>query len=197
MIQQLLPPGVRTFATMMEPEDITITQAQSMNNITGLGEQLFYSSIGVAGNLFGAGDVKNGTTMKYSIQSDFDFVSHLYHQYENFINFRIMLKTRKFNWQIKMYGSTVTDKEDLETYSSLVSSSNFPVGKLFGLAGFEPFEVMSTLNWENKLGIKEKLKPIVSAFQQSKTTDNGRPEKSDDQLGDAGEITRDAGSNEE
>lgn len=188
MLQQLMPSGVRTFASPFTPQEINFNQSQSMNNMVGTGEDLYWKSIGISGNLYGD---KNSSAMGIllSLQADFGFVEHLYQQYENFTNWLLMLNSKTYSWQVKIYGNRYTKTEDLKTYSSLVSSNNMPVGKLFGLAGYEPFEVVPLLELEKELGLKELMTPIViGSVMSGKDLNNkgGAPKK--DILTDGGEA---------
>ena len=82
MSQQLMPKGVRTFATFFNPQELNFSQAQSMNNINGMGEQLFWSAVGVNSSMMG-GETKSALVLKYSLEGDMGFVDHLYRQIEN------------------------------------------------------------------------------------------------------------------
>ena len=195
MIQQMMPSGARTFATFFEPQEINFSQAQSMNNISGLGESLYWQSIGLAGGLFG-GDNKTSMGLKLSIETDNGFIDHLYRQYENFVNWLLLMDSRAYTWQVKFYGDRFTENEDIATYQTLVTANNFPVGKLFGLAGYEPFEVLPILDLENELGIKDMMKPIIAGSQMSGTdvlNKGGKPVQAE--VDDAGQVTRDNDSN--
>jgi len=197
MLQQLMPSGVRTFATPFDTNEVNFNQSQSTNNIVGLGEDLYWKSIGISGNLYGD---KNSSAMGIllSLDADFSFVSHLYSQYENFTNWVLMQNSRTYSWQVKFYGNKYTEDQDLKTYSALVSSNNMPVSKLFGLAGYEPFEVMPLLELEEELGIKSLMSPILIGSVVAGGDINGKsgaPKK--DVLTDGGEaqVNNDSNSN--
>lgn len=194
MIQRIMPPGAKTFATFFEPHEISFNQAQNMNNITGLGEQLYWSSLGVAGNIFGM-DNKTGLGLQLSLESDMGFIDHLYRQFENFINWQFLLTSREFRFQVKFMGNRYTKLDEIKTYKDIVLSTNMPVSRVFALAGYEPFEIDATINLENILKRKSKMKPIIAGAQMSGKNKGGRPESSQGELGDAGEITRDYDSN--
>ena len=194
--QALLPKGVRTLASPFKGEQFNFNQSQSMNNILGIGDTLFWGSVGINATLMG-GETKSALVLKYSIEDDMSFVDHLYRQIENFINWQLMLVSRKYNWAVKFYGSRFTESEDIDKELKIVTSSNAGIEKLYALRGYEPFEIDPMLDLEKELDRKSKLLPIISGNQMSgkNNIENGRPTASDDDLKDAGSITRDNDSN--
>ena len=106
MTQQLLPKGVRTLASPFKGEQFNFSQSQSMNNILGMGETLFWSSIGINATIMG-GETKNVGVLKYSLESDMSFIDHLYQQISNFVNWQLMLASRKYNWQVKFSATAI------------------------------------------------------------------------------------------
>jgi len=176
--QALLPKGVRTLASPFKGEQFNFSQSQSMNNISGLGESLYWQSIGVNATIMG-GETKNALVLKYSLESDMSFVDHLYQQISNFINWQLMLASRKYIWSVKFFGSRYSEAEERKEYQTAVVSANMPVTKLLAYWDIEPFEIMPLLDLENELKIKEKLLPIISGSQMSGKDDkkNGAPEK--------------------
>ena len=196
VIQSLMPNGVKTYASFFDQQDFSFTQAQNMNNITGLGEQLYWGSLGIAGNLYGM-DNKTGAGLRLSLEADAGYIDHLYMQYENFVNFHFLVKSRNFRFKINIYGNRYTESDDLKNYSSLVASNNLPVGRLLGKARYDAHEVDATLFMENDLRWKQDyLPPIVSAFNTADGGEGGRPESDSSQLTDSGQLTRDMGSND-
>jgi len=190
MLQQLMPSGVRTFATPFETQEVNFNQSQSTNNIVGLGENLYWKSVGISGNLYGD-DNSSAMGILLSLEADFSFMSHLYRQYDNFVNWILMQNSRTYSWQVKFYGNKYTEVDDLKTYSALVSANNMPVGKLFGLAGFEPFEVMPVLELEAELGIKALMTPIIIGSVMSGKDTNavgGAPKKDINNITPQGEA---------
>jgi hypothetical protein len=193
--QQLLPKGVRTLASPFSGEQFNFTQAQSMNNINGVGETLYWSSVGINSTMMG-GETKSALVLKQSLESDFSYCDHLYRQIENFINWQLMLASREFIWATKFYGNRFTEGEDIDRELKIVTTTNAPIEKLYALRGYEPFEIDPILDLELELDRKSRLKPIISGNQMSgKDIENGRPKLSDDSLGEAGNITRDNDSN--
>jgi hypothetical protein len=194
--QSVLPSGTAVFATPMEIHEVDFSKgATSQNNITGMGEELFWRSVGVNGGLMDATD-KSSATMKYSIMNDESFVDYIYMQFSNFLNLQFKLISRKFSFGVKFYGNKYLEAEDIKMYKDVVATANGLVGKLYGLMGYEPFEVASNLRLESDLGLKDLMIPLVAGYQQSGEED-GTNEINVEDLTDAGLATRDSGSNAE
>ena len=194
MTQSNLPVGVKTTATPLDCELVNFSSAQTQNNIIGLGEANFFNSAGVSEILFG-GDTKSALSLAYSTKVDFGFVEHLYNQYMNFLNYRLSLVSRKYRWEVLMYGNRYEDEEKLKTTKELVQSLNFPMSAIASYR-YEPWQYENLIALENELKTKENTTPIVSGTQASAQTleDNkgGRPEGVST---DSGEITKEHDSN--
>lgn len=187
--QSVLPSGTAVFATPMEIHEVDFSNgASSQNNITGMGEELYWRSVGVNGSLMDASD-KSSATMRYSLMNDEGFVDSIYQQMSDFINLQLRLISRKFRFTVKFYGNRYLEEEQLKTYKDVITTMNGPVGKAYALMGYEPFEVTSNLKLENDLGIKDMMKPIISGYQQN--SDNDDNSKEIEELTDSGLQTRD------
>ena len=196
LTQSVLPKGTSTFSSPMEIKELNFSNGQNQNNITGIGEQLFWRSVGVNGSLMDLGD-KSAASLRLSLINDGAFVEHIYSQFENYINLKFMIISRKFIFKLKLFGNRYTDKEDAKEYANMVSTQNMPAGKLFGYAGYEPYEVIPTLKMEKLLKIKDLMRPLESPFQQSQKEEAGRKPKDESELKKSGEVQRDNDSNVE
>ena len=88
-------------------------------------------------------------------------------------------------------------EKEVDQAAKLVTTTNSNLLEFFATCGKEPFQVKSTLLLENKLGLRELMKPIVSAYN-TKVNGNtgGRPEELDVDKSDSGVQTSDNDSNE-
>ena len=193
-VQDVIPDGTAVFATPMDFEVLDFGDKAGKDNITGRGEELYWRSIGVNGTMMDAGD-KSATTLRYSLINDQAFVEQMYIQFENFVNLQLRLISRKHIFGIKLYGNRYTEEDEIAIYQGLCATVNAPVGKLYGLMGYEPFEVLPTIELENLLGLKEKSLPIIAGSQQSGNEQAGAPKKSASQLTESGSATRANDSN--
>lgn len=197
IIQTSFPAGSATFATPFDVKEIDFGNAQNMNNMIGMGESLYWRSVGVNGAVLDGSD-KTIAAVTASLRNDYGFVEHIYRQFENWINFQLLLRSKQKRFKISIYGNRYTEPEDINLYTEACSRLNFPIGKLFGLHNIQPYEIDGILEAEDRLGWKDKLKPILSAFNTKGIGDknSGRPEKSDDSKADGGAKTKDYQSNE-
>ena len=193
--QSVLPSGTAVFATPMEIHEVDFSKgASGQNNITGMGEELFWRSVGVNGGLMDATD-KSSATMKYSLINDESFADNIYQQMADFINLQLRISSRKYRFGVKFYGNKYLEEETIKLYKDALTTTNGLVGKLYGLMGYEPFEVLPNLKLENDLGYKDNMLPIIAGYQQSEGDESGRKEKDVSNLTDSGLETRDSGSN--
>lgn len=213
-LQQSLPQGVITFSTPLEVGDpITLQNSTSQDNITGTGEQNFFSSVGIAGNVMGVGEAKNQAVIDFSNLTDFSFVGYIYNQFSTITNLLIAIYVNDTDWKVSFFGNFYRDKIEQKEALGIFTSANLPAEYLGANLGFEPqdFERMLQMGEKNKL--KDLMQPLVSQFQQSggSTEENkssskvtvtqttnpngGRPEKDAEDLTEAGQATRETDKN--
>lgn len=207
-LQSALPQGVVTFSTPLEVQNpITLQSSNSQENITGLGEQNFFSAVGIAGNVMGVGEAKNQAVLDFSNLADFGFVNYLYGQFDSIVNLLIMIYVNENDWKIKFFGNAYRHDKEVKDASSMFSANNLPAEYLGANLGFEPQEFEYMLEMGDKSKLKDLMQPLVSQFQQSgqavsgsnktvKTTSSttqgkvGRPQLDATELSDSGEQAR-------
>lgn len=196
---------------MQDP--IKLESASTQDNIIGLGEQSFFGSVGIAGNVMGVGEAKNSGVIDFSNLVDFGFVSHLYNQFTVCTNLLLMMYVNDKDWKVSFFGNTYQNEKEVKLAQQVFTGANMPAEYIGANLGFEPqdFENLLLLGEESKL--KEKMVPIASAYNTNgqtildgekattKKVDNGnsqggRPEKDTDELTDSGEQTREDETNQ-
>ena len=210
MLQSALPQGVVTFSTPLEVQNpITLQSSNTQENITGLGEQNFFSAVGIAGNIMGVGEAKNQAALDFSNLTDFGFISYLYGQFDSIVNLLIMIYVNENDWKVKFFGNAYRHEKEVKDASSMFSTNNLPAEYLGANLGFEPQEFEYMLELGDKSKHKDLMKPLVSQIQQSSnqsvstnstkknnsisnasTDTGGRPELDSDELSDGGEQAR-------
>ncbi len=196
-IQSVMPAGTIAYSSPFEPKELNFNNAQSANNLAGLGESLFYRSAGINGAILDASE-KTAVAVTGSLRSDFGFVDHLYRQCENFVNLQLLLASRQMKFKISLYGNRYTEIEDRNAYMEACVRQNFPVSPLFGWFDIQPYEIDGTLYMEKKLKLKDNLEPIKSAFNTKDIggeSSKGAPAKSDGEIKESGSKTKDYDSN--
>lgn len=213
-LQTALPQGVVTFSTPLEVQNpITLQSSNTQENITGLGEQNFFSAVGIAGNVMGVGEAKNQAVLDFSNLTDFGFVSYIYGQFDSIVNLLIMIYVNENDWKIKFFGNSYRHDKEIKDASSMFSTNNLPAEYLGANLGFEPQEFEYMLEMGDKSKLKDLMKPLVSQFQQSSSqnvsinkqqtnsnsnasiTEGGRPQKDVDELTDSGQQAREDETN--
>ena len=213
-LQTALPQGVVTFSTPLEVQNpITLQSSNTQENITGLGEQNFFSAVGIAGNVMGVGEAKNQAVLDFSNLTDFGFVSYIYGQFDSIVNLLIMIYVNENDWKIKFFGNSYIHDKEIKDASSMFSTNNLPAEYLGANLGFEPQEFEYMLEMGDKSKLKDLMKPLVSQFQQSSSqnvsinkqqtnsnsnasiTEGGRPQKDVDELTDSGQQAREDETN--
>lgn len=188
MVQAQLPMGVKSATTLMKSEAINFEQAQSQNNIIGMGEQNFWGSVGVAGNQFG-GETNSGNALKYSNLADYNFVKHMYKQFERFVNFHLKQLKGEYSFRVKFSGCSYFDEEEKKQSLSFAQSGGAPEF-MYAMHGYEPYEVESMLADSFTSDIRKYTVPIQTAATMS-SKDGGAPSKLNSEMTDEGITSRD------
>ncbi|MGN1327541.1 MAG: hypothetical protein ACI4VQ_05670 [Clostridia bacterium] len=214
-LQQSLPQGVITFSTPLEISDpISLQNTTTQDNITGKGEQNFFSSVGIAGNVMGVGEAKNQAVIDFSNLTDFSFVGYLYNQFTTITNLLIDIYIGEKDWKVSFFGNFYRDKTEQKEALGIFTSANLPAEYLGANLGFEPYDFERMLQMGEKSKLKDLMQPLVSQFQQSAsggennktnskvtvtqtntTSEGGRPEKDVEDLTESGQATRETDKN--
>jgi hypothetical protein len=141
----------------------------------------------------------NSTESQLSFQSDSLMMEQqLYPQMSNFLNYFIGRKLSKFKYNFMFEGNAyyLSRQQRLDKANAL-AMNGIVLPQLYSSAlGLKPQDFYRMLEESKAIGFVDKLTPIVSSFQQPAGKDGaGRPQKSDSEIGDAGQDTRDSGTN--
>lgn len=135
-------------------------------------------------------DKPTQSTVKTSQKVDESFVSHLYYQAEDFINYQLKLISPKYIFRVKFEG-TIFDREERKNTAKEWASLGIITDKIGASMGYNPREFDQALLYMRSRGYPEKFEPIQSAYQSSDKGKNGRPEKSDGEISDNGAKAKD------
>lgn len=195
VIQSTLPDNMKVYSSPFESLPINTDQSNRFDEILGVANDNFANSTGFNQGLFGSNEAKQALAIQLSAQVDFAYAStHLYRQYDNFINYQVAIRVKKYRFGVKFFGNKIDEKKEIELYSGLVRTNNSAFFEYFASIGKEPFEITPALKMEEKLGFRDLMSPLVSAFNNSNPQDKGgREKKNDSDLSDGGENTRNYG----
>ena len=137
--------------------------------------------------------------LQNAILTDYNKMAKLYPQFENFLDFFINKKTKKYKFTFKFTGSTYDfEREKRQTAIKDMASLGLTLGESAWASafGFEPQEFSRLLDEAHYGDLQDKL-TILANLNTMNTTDvgntrasGGRPQANDTELTDKGEESR-------
>jgi hypothetical protein len=156
------------------------------------------TTVGSGGNnarlLYNSSDKSNIEETKNSIAIDEAVVEFIYPWFADFINYYVNKKTRVYKFKVDFSGTNLpaSKKKDMDDALDL-AEIGIVYPSLFAKAlRISPFDLERKMAMAKAKGFVDNLTPILKASQMSA---KGAPPKDDGNLGEAGSITRGAGSN--
>jgi hypothetical protein len=196
LMQGLVNPTTSVISAPMEAEMFNFKNASDKNNIVGQGESSYWSSVGVAGSIFGMQN-SSAVALKYSIESDFEYCKHMYDQFERFLNWHLKYSVDgKFNFEIKFLRRCSFFLDDYRKTDMSYSQSTGDISRLMSSYSYEPYQHENKLKENHLLRLYDLIRPMQSPNTMSGKDNVGRDEKSDTELTESGVATRDGGYNE-
>lgn len=121
----------------------------------------------------------------------------LYPQFNAFMNYWINKRTKKYKYSFLFEGNSyyLDRKDRMENATNLANIGIVLPQKFASALGMKPQDFYRMLEESKAIGFTDKLTPIISAFQQSGKAPNGRPQKDESDLSDAGAATKENGGN--
>jgi len=133
--------------------------------------------------------------MNISKLIDSVFIERLYKQFEDFCTYHVNRLTKKYRFKIKFEG-TIHDREDRQKHALELAQNGIITPKIASAEGMSIKDLDSSMLLMKWLGFTDKLTPIKTSYTMSKEdSKGGRQAKEDNDLTDAGEVSRAAGSN--
>jgi len=172
----------------------------SATNILDQYNKVAVASSGNNSRLLYTTDRTNAEESRNSLSIDEQVVTFMYPYFEDFMNYFINKKTKKYKFQIHFEGTQMpaSRKERLDNANALAQLGMVLPQSFAAALGKNPFDFERELAMAKAKGFVDGLTPIVMASQMSgKDNENGRPtsEKSGKEISDSAEITRQNGSN--
>lgn len=196
--QACLPYGAVAFGSPLEAQELKVADNQYINILGNLTNSKYWENAGVNANVMGSSEAKSASAIKASLETDVNFVSHLYPIFERFINFQLSQKTGKYKFGVKFFGDKFHIGDIRKELKEAIQYDDSNYFKWMSSLDYEPFEVENLNNMMNALGLRKKIKPLMSSHTMSSKDgkENNRPKEDESDLGDAGEITRDYEGND-
>jgi hypothetical protein len=195
LVNSSLPDGV--YFKTVPFEQLESFEFKNETDLVTSGIQNLYSNSGTSGYLFASGDKVNASVIKATQATDEAFIKPMYQQFEQFLNYHLGRLTGKFKFNIEFEGTIWDKQQRQDTAMKFAQSGMIMPQKLAASIGMAPDSFVNQLGMSKAMKISELFQILPTAYTQSaKSGEGGAPVKSDDKIGDAGEITRDAVSNE-
>lgn len=126
-----------------------------------------------------------------------EIVKSVYPQFENYCEYQINRRTKKYKFKIKFVG-TIFDREDRRKAANEDMERGIITPAIFSSRGIQMTDASNTLNMMYGLQFPEIFKPVQmsSTMSNEDKSSSGRSKLSDSELSDSGEQTRNIGANE-
>lgn len=195
-----LPDYVGAAAVPMELDDIDFRESNA-NNTSDLEEAIrsFWYSTNTSPLLFGDATNNTATALRMSIRTDEELVFTVMAQCERLINHHLKKIGGSVKFRVNLLQVTVFNQEQMTGFYKEASTLGLPAKTAYASTiGLHTPSIQGLCYLENEiLKYPEIFIPMQTSYTQS--SEGGRPQASDDELGDAGDATRgsDANANRE
>jgi hypothetical protein len=193
---QSLPEEVGLVTSPMSIEAIKLERKNKDNDNVAEAERDYYNAAGVSQVLFNADKVTSSGLSK-SVITDEEITFLCLQQLERWLNRKLKNLNKKFKFRVKFLKTTHFNVDTVR--DGLLKSAQFGLPVKSALAATLDLTPSSFANMtflENDiLGLHEKLIPLSSAHTTSNSSDGGAPKKSESDLSESGDKTRDTDGN--
>ena len=200
-MQELIDEAVPSLVgTALSPMDVTAVKLKDRNdtNDTDIIKNSTANTIknaGVTPNLISAAETANAVAQKYSVLNDMSLVFLMVSRLEANFNYYIRHNISD-QYMFEIHRQTWYNEEEyIERQRQLATLGASTALDLMTATGMTPYEAICKLKFEDAIGIKDLMVPLMSSYNTSSTSiDNrtaGRPKVDDDDASESTERTRD------
>ena len=194
-----LPDGVSMLTSPMNITAVKTERSSNDNQTVKNATSQVYTGAGIPQQLSNS-DTNTTAGLSKAIMVNEQIVFRFYRQVEKIYNYK--LKNKFTSSKLKFKILNITNFNKTERFDSLLKGANnglVPPSHVASASGSNPYEFFNDIDLElNIMGLVDKLKPLkTSHTQSSSASDNegGAPTLNEDELSDAGQITRDNDAN--
>lgn len=195
MASDTLPEGVGVITSPMAIEAVKTEKGKTDSDLVSEAYREAFRDGGVSEFLFNS-DKNTSVGLAKSIITDEEVVFAMLRQIERWINRKLKNQSGVYKFKVKLLDITVFNRE--ERTKQYLESAQFglPVKLEIGASlGLSPLELVNKATLENEvLGLHDLFIPLQSSFNKLDDGDVGRPQKSDNEISDSGQINKDKGS---
>ena len=192
-LSNALPEYVGAAAVPLELDDIDFrdSNTKATSDLEEASRD-FWSATGVSPLLFGDASNNTASALRLSIRTDEEFVFALVAQCERLINHHLARNIGgSVRYKVNILPVTVFNQEQMVGYYKEAANYGLPTKTAYGATtGLTPTAIPGLCELENEiLRYPEIFVPLSSSYTMS-SEDVGRPTMSDDEIGEAGDKTR-------
>ena len=190
----VLPENIGAILTPMEVSDWNFEKSGSLTetDLVMKAESSLWSQAGVNKLLFGGGEDPSASTLELSTVNDQAIIFRVLRQIERWINKQLKQMSGTYKFRINLLDVTRFNKKEMHDQYLKDGQYGLPArSAIMATSDLGQTELQSMAYLENVvLNLSEHEVPLISSNVQ--TGDGGRPtaEESGDDLGDAGEASR-------
>jgi len=203
---QLVKAGINNEAIKVASAPLEDIQPVEFTNDNEIYSSWLHTTLGAAGinaSLLFSGDVKqNSIESMLSSNIDEMVATTIYPYFNNFMDYHVNKRLKdakseyRFGFNFEGTNFYLDRQRRLEVQTGLMSSGIVLPQSISAAIGKDPFAFQAQLDEARINGWVDDLTPVIAAAQMAgNAKGNGRPSKSDSDLSESGEVTRDAGSN--
>ncbi|MEM4995008.1 hypothetical protein WKH56_20800 [Priestia sp. SB1] len=193
LASQSLPDSVGLITSPMAIEGIKLEKRSTEKDTVAEAERGYYNAAGVSQFLFNA-DKSSSIGLAKSIVTDEQIVFSVLRQLERWLNRKIKNFTTNYKFKVKFLDITFFNEDEVFNKYKDAATLGLPTKIALGASlGLSPSDMSSLTYLENDiLNLNETLVPLQSSHTQSgKSNEGGAPVKSDNDITESGQKTRD------
>lgn len=201
-IGEQLPTRVGYIISPFSVTEHTFSNTNIGIDTISVAEDEFFNSAGVSQMLFN-NDKASSATIKDSITSDFDIVCGVLRQLERWVTRKIKNLDSKYKFKCSILNVSNYNKKDVFDMLKEAATYGTPVkSAMAAVCGYNPSDLIHMGVLENEiLELRGSTfsQPLLSSNTLNSSDPNnegGRPQKDDGSLTDAGQATKDSGTND-
>lgn len=191
-----LPDGIDVITSPMEITAVKTEKSKNDNDYVMEAMREVYNDGGISQFLFNS-DKNTSIGLSKSVNTDEELAFALLRQMETWVNRKLNQLFPSFKLSFKFLNVTIFNQKDVaEQYLKQAQFGMPVVSDIMATIGYSGLDLINKATLENNiLGLHDILRPLASSHTQT-NDEGGRPQASDDSIGDAGIKTRDNNSNE-
>lgn len=196
LVKSALPSAIKVVSAPLE--NIQSLQFDANNDLYDSYLSTTAASSGINSRLIFSRDKPNLLESKLSMDVDQNILRPVYSMFENMLEYWINQRTSKYKFKFILEGfeTSISREERLNSVFKYAESGIVLEQKFASAMGMSPFDFRRQMAESRANDFIGKLTPLLKSSQMPAGA-NGRPQKEEGELSDAGAETREDGANDE